>query len=234
MRRIFHLKTIKQVEILKFLTKPIKLLSLRTGAGIRIEQVQPQTHKAFDTYLLNTLRVYVEINKVKNQINPTNGYRSKLIMDKGGHIFGVSTKSIDFSRISASHSQYSPISPKLTIATRIFGGVYTKNSTKKVFETEKFSLGGSNSLRGYPELALYGRYRLSLNLESRYQFNNAFIGVIFIDGGYISNSINTPFNTATHMGYGIGGRFLKTFIPIRLDVGIGRELMVHVNVAQMF
>ena len=26
----------------------------------------------------------------------------------------------------------------------------------------------------------------------------------------------------------------KTFIPIRLDVGIGRELMVHVNVAQMF
>ena len=79
-----------------FLTKPIKLLSLRTGAGIRIEQVQPQTHKAFDTYLLNTLRVYVEINKVKNQINPTNGYRSKLIMDKGGHIFGVSTKTATF------------------------------------------------------------------------------------------------------------------------------------------
>lgn len=214
-----------------FLTKPIKKLFLTAGAGFRSERVYPQITDAFSTYNLNSLSVFIDWNTVKAPLNPKNGHRSKLIMDKGGQIFGVTLGGVDFTRISLMHSQYVPIQNSTTIAYRLFGGVYYKQTNASTFETEKFSLGGSNSLRGYKELSFYGNYRWSFNIEPRYQFNDGLMGVLFLDGGFISDAIQSaPF----YYGYGVGVRFLNALVPLRLDLAYGNDLILHFNVSQAF
>ena len=214
-----------------FLTKPIKRLYLSSGAGVRLEHVYPQSDGAFETYDLKSISVFIELDTVKTPLNPNNGQRSKLIMDKGGDIFGISMGGIDFTRFSFTHSQYVPIKKSFTFAYRLFGGIYKKQTDTPTFETEKFSLGGSNSLRGYKELSFYGNYRLSFNLEPRYQFNKNIMGVLFWDAGYISDTISSaPF----YSGYGLGVRFLNALVPIRIDLGFGNDVMLHFNVSQSF
>lgn len=214
------------------LTKPIKRLFLTTGAGVRSERVYPQTAGAFSSYNLNSLSVFMDWNTVKAPLNPKNGHRSKLIMDKGGQIFGVTLGGVDFTRVSLMHSQYVPIQDSVTMAYRFFGGVYYKPTNASTFETEKFSLGGSNSLRGYKELSFYGKYRWSFNIEPRYQFNDGLVGVLFLDGGFISDTIQSslPF----YYGYGTGVRFLNALVPLRLDLAYGNDLIFHFNVSQAF
>jgi outer membrane protein insertion porin family len=216
-----------------FIIKPIKLLSIETGAGFRREHVIPQISGDFSSYYLNLIRTYVEINHVKNELNPKAGYRSKLIIDNGGHIFGISFGGVDFSRVSASHAQYTPLTHNLTLATRLFAGVYNKQTPTPVFESEKFSFGGANSLRSAKEFAFYGRYRLSLNVETRFQINPMVMVVAFIDTGYISDAIQS-LTSELKWGYGIGGRYLNPIIPIRLDIGFGKEVIAHLSIAQAF
>ena len=103
------------------------------------------------------------------------------------------------------------------------------------FETEKFSLGGSNSLRGYKDFAFYGDYRLSLNVEPRYEFNRQLMGVAFVDLGYISNSItNIDMEDSVYLGYGLGVRLINSFLPLRFDLAYGNDLILHFNVSQTF
>lgn len=173
--------------------------------------------------------MFIDWNTVKIPLNPRNGHRSKLIIDKGGQIFGMALGGVDFTRISITHSQYLPIQSSITVAYRLFGGFYQKQTDTPTFETEKFSLGGSNSLRGYKELSFYGNYRWSFNIEPRYQFSDEFMGVAFLDGGFISDTIqNAPF----YYGYGAGVRFLNALVPIRLDLAYGNDLILHFNVSQ--
>ena len=215
-----------------FLTKPIKRLYLLTGAGVRVERVYPQVEDDFSGYDLKSLSVFIELNRIKAPLNPKDGYRSKIVMDKGGDIFGVSMGGVDFTRFSITHAHYVPVSSEWTVAYRLFGGVYNKRTDTTTFETEKFMLGGSNSLRGYRELSFYGNYRASFNLEPRYQFNDSLMGVLFLDGGYISDSLQS--SSSFHYGYGVGVRFLNSFMPIRLDLGFGNDVMLHFNVSQTF
>ncbi len=215
-----------------FLTKPIKRLYLMTGAGVRFEQVYPQVEDHFSGYDLKSLSIFIELNRIKTPLNPKDGYRSKIVMDKGGNIFGVSMGGVDFTRFSVTHTHFVPVSSKWTLAYRLFGGAYNKRTDMTTFETEKFMLGGSNSLRGYKELSFYGNYRASFNLEPRYQWNDSLMGVLFLDGGYISDSLQVP--SSFYYGYGIGVRFLNSFMPIRVDLGVGDDVMLHFNVSQTF
>ena len=154
------------------------------------------------------------------------------MMDKGGNIFGISMGGIDFTRFSLVHSHHISMTDDWTFSYRLFGGFYRKRSDIQTFETEKFSLGGSNSLRGYRELSFYGNYRASFNLEPRYQLTETLMGVVFLDGGYISDSLSGT--SPIYFGYGVGLRFLNSFLPIRMDIGIGNDVMLHFNVSQTF
>ena len=217
-----------------FLTRPVKRYFLKAGAGINVETVYPQVVDAFESYNLHAMAVYVEMDRVDSVINPKNGYRTRFNVDRGGRIFGINFGGIDFTRFSVRHSQYIPLQESFTFAYRLFGGYYKKISSTPTFETEKFSLGGSNSLRGYHEFSFYGDYRLSVNIEPRYQFNDFLMGVAFIDAGYISDSLQSNFRDSFHVGYGIGARFLNSFLPFRIDLAYGNDLMVHFNVSQTF
>ena len=102
-------------------------------------------------------------------------------------------------------------------------------------------MGGANSLRGFQEFSYYGDYRLSMNIEPRYQFNEGLMGVVFLDMGYIADSLysidfssGSEFMENFHYGYGGGIRILNSLLTLRFDLAYGDDLILHFNVSQMF
>ena len=103
----------------------------------------------------------------------------------------------------------------------------------QTFETEQFSLGGSNSLRGYRELSFYGDYRLSMNYEMRYIKYDYLNMVAFLDIGVIGDEFQETFQSV-YYGYGAGIRLMKFLLPLRLDIAYGNDLMLHLNLSHTF
>jgi outer membrane protein insertion porin family len=217
-----------------FLVRPLKSLFLKAGAGVYSEAVYPQETSEFQRYKVNAVSIYLEYLKVKYPLNPKEGVKSRLSLERGGNVFGNTLGGVDFMRLSYFFTHYVPIHPSITLAYRFFGGYYKKSDTMDTFETEKFSLGGANTLRGYKELALFGNYRLSFNIEPRFHISKSLVGVVFLDAGYIVDSVSMMHVGNLRTGYGAGLRFLKTFLPIRLDLAYGNDLMMHLSIAHTF
>ncbi|MEK9726608.1 MAG: BamA/TamA family outer membrane protein [Candidatus Margulisiibacteriota bacterium] len=213
--------------------KQLRKSKVTLGAGVRLENVSPQTKDQFESYDIRSMSFFFEQNKITDVINPQNGYRLKILYDQGGDTLGLDLGGVPFSRFSGSHSRYYSVLGSQVVAFRLFGGVYNKYSSITTFETEKFSLGGANSLRGYPEFYKYGNYRLSLNLEQRFPLSASFLGVVFVDWGAIDDSYDSLLEK-TYYGLGFGFRWLNTFMPIRLDFARGEDVMIHLGLSQTF
>ncbi|MGA0241439.1 MAG: BamA/TamA family outer membrane protein [Candidatus Marinamargulisbacteria bacterium] len=224
--------TIRQGSSL-FFTKKLRKTYITIGAGGRYERVSPQVSGDFSDYNIRTMGLFVEKNTIKNRLNPQQGHRSKMIYDIGGNVAGVSLGGVSFSRLSMVHAQYMPIMRHHIFAAQIMAGTYHKNSSTPTFESEKFSLGGASSLRGFKEFAMYGNHRLSINLEQRMEINKQLLWVLFYDAGYINNTGSGLFDHY-FQGYGTGVRFLNTVIPIRLDLAKGDDIILHLGVSQTF
>jgi outer membrane protein insertion porin family len=103
------------------------------------------------------------------------------------------------------------------------------NITGQVPFFEQFFVGGSDTLRGYPEDRFWGREFLSFTAEYRIPFQKSFNGILFVDwagawGGYgsVQRFTQSPrFNM--HLGYGFGVSFRSPLGPIRLDFGFNEN-----------
>jgi outer membrane protein insertion porin family len=217
-----------------FLVRPLRQLFLKAGAGVYSDSVYPQDGSDFSSYQINALSIYLEYLNINQPLNPSQGIQSRLTLERAGDIFGQSFGGIDFMRLSYFYTQYVPMSSSTTLAYRFFSGYYRKASSTETFETEKFSLGGANTLRGYRDLSYFGNYRLSINIEPRFQLSDSLVGVVFLDAGYIVDSLSNINSKNLLTGYGVGVRFLNTFIPIRLDAACGDEFMLHLSIAHTF
>lgn len=213
-----------------FFTKPFRRFRLNLGAGVRSERVVSD----ISTYQLNTVSVVADHRVVNALNNPKQGHQTKLIYDRGGEFLGVAMGGVDFYRLSLEHAQFIPMFPRLTLAIRGFGGIYEKQSDERTFETEKFSLGGSNSLRGYREGAFYGNYRLSFNIEPRFHISDGVVAVAFYDVGFINDTIQAIPKDSIHSGAGVGVRFITAALPLRFDLGFSDDVMIHFNISQTF
>ena len=80
---------------------------------------------------------------------------------------------VDFNRFRYSQSFFH--SYDVNACIQLFAGRYQNRSDILTFETEKFSLGGANSLRGYHDFSFFGNYRVIINLEGRYRVNSGLL-----------------------------------------------------------
>jgi outer membrane protein insertion porin family len=99
---------------------------------------------------------------------------------------------------------------------------------------EAFSLGGSNSIRGYEEGALASsRSFLQASLEYRFPLISIVNAALFFDVGTdlgTGNTASTLLNkNGTGYGYGIGVRVNSPLGPIRVDYGINDEGDSRIN-----
>lgn len=172
--------------------------------------------------------------------NPTAGTYSSLSWEEAGNFLGGETT---FHKVLGELRYYRLMPNKRdVIAARAMAGA----SLGDIPFFESFSVGGSNTLRGYEDDRFRGDNLLLLNLEYRRPFSDKLTAVGFVDvgdafGGVFPTVVpgfripaDDPTFTA-HVGAGVGIRVVTPIGPIRLDFGWGDEgSQAHFSFGHMF
>ncbi len=97
------------------------------------------------------------------------------------------------------------------------------------------SLGGNNTLRGYPQDRFLDNSAALVNAEIRYPIYGRFGGTLGIDAGKVWNSISKIDLNNWAYSPVAGLRFYMDTFIVRLDVGFGKETTgVYFNFGQIF
>jgi outer membrane protein insertion porin family len=149
----------------------------------------------------------------------------------GGSILGGDT---NFYKLRGETRQFFSLAPKHVLGFRLAGGYLTGASFSS---SELFLLGGSETLRGYDYRNSSGDRFALFNTEYRYQINNYFEAVMFLDLGdaWSPSSIDNQFNL--NVGYGVGMRINVPMLgQFRFDFGFspGEGPKFYFSFGEMF
>lgn len=102
--------------------------------------------------------------------------------------------------------------------------------------SEQYSLGGSQTLRGYDTYEFMGDDMLLMNLEYRFPIADKFSGVVFADGGNTWDNIDAMSLDDINYSLGLGVRFNLPIGQIRLDYGWNEqgESKPHFSIGNTF
>ena len=175
-----------------------------------------------DKYVLWSIYPYISYDTRNNYLNPTSGTYGKLQVE-AGHAGGY--KSGSFGNVTLELRKYHKgLFKNNTFAYKVVGGV-ASDSTK---ESQKFWVGGGNSLRGYDGGFFKGSQKLVATIENRTQLNDIVGFVVFADAGrawkqngrdpsYTRDNNRFGHNIGTTAGVGI--RLNTPIGPLRFDFG---------------
>ncbi|MEH2195120.1 MAG: BamA/TamA family outer membrane protein [Nostoc sp.] len=168
-----------------------------------------------------------------NPLQPTSGSYLRFGVDQS---VPIGLGNIFLTRFRGSYSQYLPI--KLislskgaqTLAFNLQAGTIIGDLPPY----EAFTLGGSNSVRGYEEGALgSGRSYVQASVEYRFPVFSVVSGALFFDLG---SDLGTSTRAAevlnkngSGFGYGLGVRVQSPLGPIRIDYGINDDGDSRIN-----
>ena len=175
-----------------------------------------------DKYWLWSIYPYISYDTRNNYLNPTSGLYGKFQIEVG-HAGGY--KAGNFGNVTLELRAYHKgLFKKNTFAYKVVGGV-ASNSTK---ESQKFWVGGGNSLRGYDGGFFRGSQKLVATIENRTQINDIIGFVVFADAGrawkqngrdpsYTRDNKDFGRNIGTTAGVGL--RLNTPIGPLRFDFG---------------
>ncbi|MEH2106071.1 BamA/TamA family outer membrane protein [Nostoc sp.] len=211
----------------------------KTGAvfdddtGNRISDEIPLTLSSSGQDDLLLLQVGAQRDLRNNPLQPTSGSYLRFGVDQS---VPVGLGNIFLTRFRGSYSQYLPI--KLislskgaqTLAFNLQAGTILGDLPPY----EAFTLGGSNSVRGYEEGALgSGRSYVQASVEYRFPVFSVVSGALFFDLG---SDLGTSTRAAevlnkngSGFGYGLGVRVQSPLGPIRIDYGINDDGDSRIN-----
>ncbi|AFZ04292.1 BamA/TamA family outer membrane protein [Calothrix sp. PCC 6303] len=168
-----------------------------------------------------------------NSLQPTKGSFLRIGVDQS---VPVGLGNIFLTRVRGSYSQYFPV--KFTNFTKgpqsLAFNVQAGTILGDLPPYEAFSIGGSNSVRGYEEGALgSGRSYVQASVEYRFPVFSVVSGALFFDVGSDLGTSTRPADvlnkSGTGYGYGLGVRVQSPLGPIRIDYGISDEGDSRIN-----
>ena len=175
-----------------------------------------------DKYVLWSIYPYISYDTRNSYLNPTSGTYAKFQVE-GGHAGGY--KAGNFGNVTLELRKYHKgLFKNNTFAYKVVGGV-ASDSTK---ESQKFWVGGGNSLRGYDGGFFKGSQKLVATIENRTQLNDIVGFVVFADAGrawkqngrdpsYTRDNKDFGHNIGTTAGVGL--RLNTPIGPLRFDFG---------------
>nr|WP_088240181.1 BamA/TamA family outer membrane protein [Calothrix rhizosoleniae] len=179
------------------------------------------------------VRLGASRDRRNNRLQPTQGSFLRLGLDQS---IPIGKGNIFLTRLRGSYSQYIPVNftnfakGAETLAFNVQGGTVLGDLPPY----EAFTLGGSNSVRGYEEGALSsGRSFLQASMEYRFPLFSVISGALFVDVG---TDLGTTTRAAelldkngTGVGYGLGVRIQSPLGPIRVDFGFNDDGDSRIN-----
>jgi len=221
--------------------QPLFFDDKRLLVGYSNEQVEDTT-ATYVPYTTNAIRMAFIQNTIKGLNHPTKGTRTAIEIEKGNDFFGlVSLGGITYSKYEVRYSIFHEIFPGSVIGANFEAGFLdSDDNTILLFEQDIFNVGGSYSLRGYPDSyassssTISGKKKVLGNLEYRVLLLDWLQFAVFTDVGYATNTSMHPRNYK--WGGGVGLRLFTPLVPIRLDLGYSDEegYILHFGLGQLF
>lgn len=166
---------------------------------------------------LRSLTLTTRKDTTNYPFNPTQGRNDTLSIEQAGYFLGGDA---NFTKYNFDLRRYYPgFTGEQAWALRLNGGT----STGVLIEAEKYSLGGSDTIRGYEINSFTGDHMLLSQIEYRIPFLDNLTGVIFVDGGQTWDKGETIKLHDLNVGAGVGVRLNTPIGQIRLDYGWNEE-----------
>lgn len=128
----------------------------------------------------------------------------------------------DFEKVFAEFRTYKKVGHSHVLAFKVSGGV----GFGDIPYSQLYTVGGSDTLRGYEDDQFRGRKYYNASLEYRFPIFNKVQGVLFADVGSAWDAPTVPWHdngSKFNVGVGPGLRIQTPLGPIRLDYGYGKD-----------
>lgn len=150
-----------------------------------------------------------------NVFNPTEGHYYSLSAEFAGRSFGGD---FNFNKYTAQERSYLKVGKEQVVALRLTAGYADGHMP----ESGKFSVGGSDTLRGYEDDQFKGNKMLTATAEYRFPIAKKVQGVVFSDIGNAWEGEGYKLNDLKS-SVGVGVRVNTPLGPIRIDYAKGEE-----------
>lgn len=166
-----------------------------------------------------TLSVIYDTDTRNNRFKPSKGVHDTFWVETtGGFLKGAN----QYTKYMLALRRYYPIgySDKTVFAVQgVYGDTEVGSGFVPVYDM--FSVGGSNSVRGYEEREFLGTRIFYANFELRHNLSDNFVLVAFYDTGsaWGDDYNKNPIDYDNKSGYGIGFRVHTPIGPIAVDYG---------------
>lgn len=223
--------------------------------GVGYEQIDERHDNRWRSFQQLRVPARYRYDSVSDPFNPGNGWRWSAKLEP---IFDIRRDFSPFFNVALGAQVFLPLGDRVTLASRIRGealivGGALQSSLDNVPDSERFTAGGSTSVRGYPYqslrsgqfdesgIELGGVTRTIIVNEVRLQFNDSWGAVFFLDSGQIGPTVDIAGGSPWYQGAGFGVRYYTRFAPIRFDVAYpldAREqddrFQIYVSLGQAF
>ena len=222
----------KEGSLAAFIDKKITK-SWQAGLGVQFTGIHEKTNKATlnnsgstKKFYLISLPFYAEYDRRNNLLNATKGYLARAEIEP---MTAIQLTSDPFLKMKLHLNGYQPIKQSAVLATKVSIGSILSRQRSNVPLTEKFLLGGSNSIRGYgynligegveKDDVLGGESFFAFSTELRFKLKEHMGFVTFLDGGRTDSGKFTKLKGLLY-GCGVGFRYYTDFAPLRFDIAI--------------
>ncbi|MEA5578044.1 BamA/TamA family outer membrane protein [Anabaena sp. UHCC 0451] len=201
--------------------------------GVQISPAIPLTQSGTGEDDLLLLQLGAQRDRRNNPLQATSGSYLRFGVDQS---VPVGQGNIFLTRVRGNYSQYLPVKflgfgkGAQTLAFNLQGGTILGDLPPY----EAFTLGGSNSVRGYDEGRLAtGRSYVQASVEYRFPVFSVVSGALFFDYGSDLGSSTQAAEilnkNGTGYGYGLGVRVQSPLGPIRIDYGMSDDGDSRIN-----
>jgi len=174
---------------------------------------------------VNAFTQEIMLDARDNIFDPTRGSYGRLRLEETG---GILRGDADLIKVFVSFSVYSRLTKGgYLLATRVsLGHIEPYGRSSSVPHTERFTLGGDGTVRGYARYSIgaydpreirSGSAFLNANLELRKHLTNTWGFALFADAGGLWRSLNSVDLSETGLSCGLGIRYYLPIGPVRLD-----------------
>ncbi len=214
-------------------TNPTFLSGLSTGIEYAFEsqrsiRANNQTFQSRNDAIVAAIQAQITLDRVDNSLFPTRGYQLMLDSKTASHFLGGN---VDFQKIELGAAVHHPLTGGLIAhASLRYGGIFSwKADAENIPFSERFFLGGENSIRGYQsgEAApidssgelIGGQTYILGNVELEQRVVGDFSIVAFYDAATISPNSKVIADGVFLDSVGLGISYRTIVGPVRLEYG---------------
>ena len=193
------------------------MLQASLRLGIKDSELTYKEIDKEDIERVRSLRLTLFGDSTDSLFYPTRGLRYSTSTELARPIWKGTE---DFTKYEGQISTYHKVgSNDQVVALRLMGGF----AVDTLPDTEKFHVGGADTVRGYGYSHMIGDKMLVGNVEYRFKISDAVHGVVFVDTGAAWDAADKWDLNDLQSAFGLGVRFDTPLGMMRLDYGIGSE-----------